>query len=103
MKVLTKHVLFEDQEFVLVENYHEGKKYWGTIPYKELDREGRMRRELNGIEMRISFVSAADALNNRRIDVALSRLVEHFKSHGMDIYEALAAVVETEEYKQLYA
>ena len=103
MKVITKHCLFEGQDFVLIQDHHEGRPFWGTIPRSALDSEGRMIRPMNGVEMRISWVSAGDALNNRRIDVALSRLIDGFKAQGMDLYEALAAVVETEEYQALYA
>lgn len=102
MKVLTKCVIFENQNFVLVQNQHENRTYWGTIPYCELDENGRMKRELNGIQMRISFESAADALNNRRIDVAMSRIIDGFKAQGMDIYQAMEAMLQTEEYKKLY-
>ena len=102
MKVLTKSVIFENQEFVLIKNQHEGRTYYGTIPCTELDNEGRMKRELNGVQMRISFESAADALNNRRIDVAMTRILDGFKAQGMDIYEAMAAMIQTEEYANLY-
>lgn len=102
MKVLTKCVVFEGQEFVLIQNEHEGRRYWGTIPRVELDSDGRLKRELNGAHMRISWESPADALNNRRIDVAMSRLLDGFKSQGMDLYEAMKAMVQTEEYKHLY-
>lgn len=102
MKVLCRDVIFEDQHFVLVREYHEGRPYWGTIPFSELDCDGRMKRELNGVQMRISFESAGDALNNRRIDVALGRLLDGFKAQGMDMMEAMAAMIQTEEYANLY-
>lgn len=102
MKVLTTHVIFEGQEFALIRSEHEGKTFWGTIPYTELDASGRMKRELNGIQMRISWESAADALNNRRIDVAMSRILDGFKAQGMDMMQAFEAMIQTEEYRKLY-
>ena len=103
MKVLTRCVIFEDQKFALIKDQHEGRTFYGTIPYTELDENGRMKRELNGVQMRISWESPADALNNRRIDVAMSRILDGFKAQGMDIYQAMAAMVQTEEYAKLYA
>ena len=103
MKVLTKCVIFEGQEFVLIQNSHEGRTYYGTIPYTELDESGRMKRELNGVQIQISWESPADAMNNRRRDVAMSRILEGYKAQGMDIYQAMAAMVQTEEYARLYA
>lgn len=103
MKVITKCVMIEDQKFFLIEDQHEGRKFWGTIPYSEVGSDGRLLRVLNGIQMRISWEGAGDALNNRRIDVALGRMLEGFKAQGMDIYEAMAAMVATDEYKALYA
>lgn len=103
MKVLTKCVIFEGQEFVLIQNSHEGRTYYGTIPRTELDESGRMKRELNGVQMLISWESPADALNNRRRGVAMSRIIEGFKAQGMDIYEAMKAMIQTEEYASLYA
>lgn len=103
MKVLTKRVNFEGQEFVLIKDTQNGKTFYGTIPYTELDSEGRMKRELNGIQMRISFENAAEALNNRRIAVAGDRILEGFKKQGMDLMQAIEAMAQSEEYKALYA
>lgn len=103
MKVLTKRVNFEGQEFVLIKDTQNGKTFYGTIPYTELDSEGRMKRTLNGIQMRISFENPAEALNNRRIAVAEDRILEGFKQQGMDLMEAIEAMVQTAEYQALYA
>lgn len=102
MNVLSRNVIFEGQAFALIKGQHDGRTFYGTIPYTELDESGRMKRELNGIQMRISWESAADALNNRRIDVAMSRILDGFKAQGMDIYQAMEAMIQTEEYANLY-
>lgn len=102
MKVLTKCVVFEGQEFALIKSEHEGKPFWGTIPYTELDSRGCMKRTLNGAEMRISFENAAEALENRRRDVVMSRLLDGFKAQGMDDIEAFMALAKCAEYKALY-
>ena len=103
MKVLTKCVIFEDQKFFLIEDQHEGRRYWGTIPYSFVGSDGRMVKEINGVQMRMSFESPADALENRRKDVVMSRLLSGFKAQGLDLYEAMAAMMECEEYQQLYS
>ena len=102
MKVLTKCVIFEDQKFFLIEDQHEGRRYWGTIPYSFVGSDGRMVKEINGVQMRMSFESAGDALENRRKDVVMGRLLDGFKAQGMDSYEAMQAMMNCEEYQQLY-
>ena len=56
LKVITKKVIIEDEEFVLVEltRTDDGNRFFGTIPYSELDEKGCMKRELNGFEMCIN-------------------------------------------------
>ena len=103
MKVLTKCVIFEDQKFFLIEDQHEGRRYWGTIPYSFVGSDGRMIRAINGIEMRMSGEGAGDALENRRRDIVMSRLLNGFKAQGMTEYEAFAAMANCEEYQKLYA
>lgn len=96
MKVLTKHVLLEEEKFVLIMDEHEGQTYYGTIPYTELDETGRMKRPLNGFEMAISFDSIGDALNNRIRHIKQTRLFYKYLLEGMDrekasIYSVLNA------------
>ena len=103
MKVLTKRVTIENQDFVLIQDEKEGRTFYGTIPYTELNEKGGMKRELNGGEMRIDFESPAKALDNRKIDIVIKRLTNHFMKQGFDVIEAMKKVVETDEYKTLYA
>lgn len=103
MKVLTKVVDIDNQEFVLIADTHDGRKYYGTIPYSELDESGRMKRALNGAQMCISFNSPAEAIDNRKRDIVMKRIVERFEAQGLDRMSAVMAMVETEEYKALYA
>jgi len=77
MKVLTKNVLIEDEEFVLITDEHEGRKFYGTIPYSELEN-GKIKRELNGFELCIDWVNTTNALENRRKDILFKR----FKNEG---------------------
>ena len=103
MKVLTKSVVFEGQEFVLIKSEHEGRTYYGTIPCTELDDHGCLKRVLTGVDMRISWENPAEALENRRRDVVMGRLLDGFKKQGMDTMEAFEAMAQCEEYRQLYA
>lgn len=103
MKVLTKCVEFEGQRFFLIEDEHEGRRYWGTIPYSFIGSDGRMIKEINGIQMRASFESAGDALNNRRKDIVMDRLLSGFMAMGMDEFQAMKAMMACEEYQQLYS
>lgn len=78
MKVLTKNVLIEGEEFVLITDEHEGRNYYGTIPYSELNNEGKMKRPLNGFEMCISFKGIPQAIERREKHI----LIERFKKEG---------------------
>lgn len=104
MKVLTKYVSIEGEEFVLIQDKtNEGRVYFGTIPYTELDESGRMKRALNGKEISISFNNAAEALENRKKDILLGRLFKKYIAQYEDEYEALAAMVGSAEYEAIYA
>lgn len=84
MKVVTKSVIIENEEFVLIKdtdtNYGE---YYGTIPYTELDEEGKMKRELNGFEICVEH-TIAEALERRRLSIIRNRLIDKFVAQGMD-------------------
>ena len=77
MKVLTKNVLIEDEEFVLITDEFKGRKYYGTIPYSEVEN-GRLKRRLNGFDMCICFESIGEAIEDRRKDI----LFKKFKNEG---------------------
>lgn len=103
MKVITRSVVIEEQEFVLIENEQDGKKYWGTIPYTEIDENGRMKRTMNGLEMMISFRNAQDAFIRRRNDVILNRLIKKYETEGKTEDDAIIAATKDPEYKALFA
>lgn len=78
MTVLTKYVYIEDEEFVLVRGMYQDQQYFGTIPYSEIDEEGKMRRELTGSDICISFLSAGEAIEKRKWQLRMKR----FRSSG---------------------
>ena len=109
MKVVTKYVNIENEEFVLIkDNAPDGRAFYGTIPYSELDENGRMKRGMNGFEMCISFLNVADAIRNRTNDIKAERYkakghtkaeVMMFVASGyteenwdMEMFEALKAI-----------
>lgn len=86
MKVLTKNVNLMGEEFVLIsDKTADGKTYFATIPYSELDSEGRMKRALNGFEMCLSFNTVAEALENRTNQIKVDR----FKAEGFSKAEVM--------------
>jgi hypothetical protein len=89
MKVLTKVVIIENEEFALITDEYEGKKYYGTIPYSETDENGRLKRVLNGFDMCISFESIEDALEERTNRIKLER----FRAEGHTKAEEMMFVV----------
>lgn len=76
MKVLTKCVEIENEKFVLVSDEKDGKRYYGTIPYSELDESGRMKRVLNGVDICIDWESIPAALEERRKNILLKKYME---------------------------
>ena len=84
MKVLTRSVIIEGEEFVLIKDKHEDREYLGTIPYTELDENGRMKRELNGFEIAIEFVKdykdlgacINGAIRRRKNQIAMRKFME---------------------------
>ena len=84
MKVLTKSVLIEGEEFALIKDSCERGEYLGTIPYTELNEEGRMKRALNGFEIAIEFINVHEslgaainaAIKNRKDKILTKRFLE---------------------------
>ena len=94
MRVLTRHVVIENEEFVLIKDKtNDGKDYYGTIPYTELDNEGKMKRGLNGFEMRVSFDGVADAIRNRKRGIIQERLISEYMADGLDKDKAIIMAV----------
>lgn len=102
MKVLTKHVVIEEKEFYLISDVHEDQKYYGTIPY-ENTKDGVLIKGMNGAQMCISFNSIPEALENRRRDILLNRILDKYESSGLSRQEAVYAMLEDPEYHALYA
>lgn len=90
MKVLTKHVNLMGEEFVLISDKSaDGKTYFATIPYYEIDSAGRLKRLLNGFDMCISFKDTAEALENRINQIKVDR----FKAEGFNEVEVMMFIL----------
>ena len=82
MKVIVKRVVIENEEFVLIRDNSEHGLYYGTIPYSELDENGKLKRQLNGYDMAIVFETAAHvesamykAIKERQRRIPLDRFI----------------------------
>ena len=88
MKVITKLVEIENEKFYLIsDNDKEGRKYYGTIPYSEVEN-GRMKRALNGFEISIADTIGA-ALERRKDDIIRDRKIAEYLAQGMNKEEAI--------------
>ena len=82
MKVVTKSVIIENEEFVFVKNfdekYHsENHIYYGTISVNDLNENGVLKRQLNGFDMCIED-TIGGALQRRKNHILCERfLKEH--------------------------
>ena len=92
MKVITKYVNIENEEFYLIKDSHEGKTYYGTINYKDVDENGKLKRQLNGFQMCIAD-TVEEALARRERDIKTSKEIERLISLGMDREEAIIQAV----------
>ena len=81
LKVITKCVSLENENFVLVQitRIDDGKKFLGTIPYTELNEKGCMKRGLNGFEMCI--------VQSNNIKDAIQQRLDEIRTRGMSIQE----------------
>ena len=94
MKVVSKSVVIENEEFVLIKDTNEAYGvYYGTIPYTELNEEGRMKRELNGFEICIDH-TIAGALERRKTDIIRNREIQKYLAMGFDKMTALIKAFE---------
>lgn len=75
MKVITKYVNIENEEFALIYDEQQGRKFYGTIPYTELDERGCMKRALNGFQMCIAD-TPAEAITLREQSIKFRRFCE---------------------------
>ena len=81
-------VEIENEKFVLIHDEQQGRKFYGTIPYVELNETGCMKRPLNGFEMCIAD-TIAEALKRRTDKIALDR----FKKEGHTEAEIIAFIM----------
>ena len=72
MKILSRNAIIEHQKFILITDTDFNKTWYGTIPYTELEEEGKMKRELNGIQMCITTEGPMEALEERRKDILIT-------------------------------
>lgn len=96
MKVVTRSVIIENEEFALIkdtdENYGE---YYGTIPYTELNAEGKMKRALNGFEICVEH-TIGEALERRKTKILRDRKIKEYLDMGFDQMTALKKAFEIE-------
>ena len=88
MRVVTKVVKIEDQEFVLIFDNKDNRDFYATIPYSELNDDGSMKRELNGFEMCISD-TIDGAIKRRTNKIAIDK----FKKEGHSEEELITFIM----------
>ncbi len=71
MKVVVKRVVIENEEFALIKDTCERGVYYGTIPYSELDENGKLQRRLNGYDMAIVFLDMCVIRNESPLCAAI--------------------------------
>lgn len=87
MKVITKCVIIENEEFYLISDYdNDGHKYYGTIPYSEV-KDGKMVRALNGFEIAVAD-TIAEAIARREHDLIVARKMKEYLAQGMSKEDA---------------
>lgn len=89
MKVITKLVNIMDEEFALITDKHNDTKYYGTIPYSELDDNMCLVRQLNGHDMAISLESVEQAIYNRECQIKIDR----YKAEGHSKVEVMMFII----------
>ena len=81
MKVITKLVRIENEEFYLISDYApDGELYYGTIPYTAT-KNGVLIKALNGFQMCISD-TAGGALDRRQRDIITNRKIDQYIAEG---------------------
>lgn len=92
MKVITKCVEIENEKFYLISDFDkEGKKYYGTIPYSEVEN-GKMKRALNGFEIAVAE-TIGEALERRQHQIIVDRKFAEYIAQGMSREDAAIAAV----------
>lgn len=94
METITKKVTIEGMNFALVKEPAWGADHqYGTVPYSEVDEDGRLKRVLNGFEMCVA--ATPEEAIERREDVLLARKwkAEHPDATEIEEMKAIADIV----------
>ena len=94
METITKKVTIEGMDFALVKEPAWGTDHqYGTVPYTEVDENGRLKRVLNGFEMCVA--ATPEEAIERREDVLLARKwkAEHPDATEVEEMNAIADIV----------
>ena len=94
MKTVVKKVIIEGMDFAIVKEPAWGETHqYGTVPYSEVDENGRLKRVLNGFEMCVA-ATPKEAIE-RREDVLLARKwkAEHPDATEIQEMNAIAEII----------
>lgn len=94
MKTVVKKVVIGGMDFALVREPEWGADHqYGTVPYSEVDEDGRLKRVLNGFEMCVA--ATPEEAIERREDVLLARKwkAEHPGATEIEEMNAIADIV----------
>lgn len=94
MKTVVKKVTIEGMDFALVREPEWDADYqYGTVPYSEVDEDGRLKRVLSGFEM-CAAATPEEAIESRE-DVLLARKwkAEHPGATEIEEMNAIANIV----------
>lgn len=77
MKVITKVLSIGEERYVLISdvNPKDNSVYYGTINYKDIDENGKLKRKLNGFEMCIAE-TISQAIERRMDTNELMKITE---------------------------
>lgn len=94
MKTIIEKLTLEGERFVLIREPKWGEDHqYGTIPYSEIDEEGRLKRVLNGFGM-CCAATVEKAIESRE-DILLARKwkAEHPDATEIEELKAIADIV----------
>ena len=94
MKTAIKKVTIMGMDFALVQDPEWGADHqYGTVPYTEVDEDGRLKRVLNGFEM--CCAATIEGAIERREDVLLAQKwkAEHPDATDIEEMKAVADIV----------
>ena len=94
METINKKVTIEGMDFAIVKEPAWGETHqYGTIPYSEVDENGRIKRALNGFEM--CCAASPEKAVEQREDVLLARKwkAEHPDATEIQEMNAVAEII----------